>query len=161
MESWRDRQQDATPQGDDLGDRIVETGFGGGRDTAVSDTRVSAAKLRRIALSALRGGDRIGNSVESELYGNEADNTLSGLAGDDIIKAAGGADTLSGGDDNDILDGRTGADSMAGGSGDGTYYVDQRGSLGRLRRIRGRCPRPIRDFKSHSTLTARDFLLLA
>ncbi len=44
-------------------------------------------------------------------------NTLSGLAGDDVINAGGGDDTLLGGDGNDTLRGTGGNDTMFGGGG--------------------------------------------
>ena len=48
------------------------------------------------------------------LIGDDAANTIDGLAGNDQISGAGGDDTLSGGDGNDTLDGGLGADTLQG-----------------------------------------------
>ncbi len=54
----------------------------------------------------------------NNLVGDNANNTASGLAGDDIITGNGGNDTLSGNKGNDIISGGTGNDQLLGGKGD-------------------------------------------
>ncbi|MEG4392840.1 calcium-binding protein [Microcoleus sp. BROC3] len=54
----------------------------------------------------------------NNLVGDDANNTASGLAGDDIITGNGGNDTLSGNKGNDIISGGTGNDQVLGGKGD-------------------------------------------
>ena len=48
----------------------------------------------------------------------DAANTLTGLAGDDVIDAGAGSDTLLGGEGNDTLRGSSGNDTLFGGDGD-------------------------------------------
>jgi len=92
----------------------------------------SGAALRsRSSLEQLRtapGGSFIGNVVAiktaldpsqpNELVGDDANNTASGFAGDDIIIGNGGNDTLSGNGGNDIISGGVGNDLLFGGKGD-------------------------------------------
>ena len=54
----------------------------------------------------------------NNLVGDDANNTASGFAGDDIIIGNGGNDTLSGNKGNDIITGSTGNDQLFGGKGD-------------------------------------------
>jgi serralysin len=54
----------------------------------------------------------------NSLVGDDANNTASGFAGDDIITGNGGNDTLSGNKGNDIISGGTGNDQLLGGKGD-------------------------------------------
>jgi serralysin len=57
-------------------------------------------------------------SQPNSLVGDDANNTASGLAGDDIIIGNGGNDTLAGNRNNDIISGGTGNDQLFGGKGD-------------------------------------------
>jgi serralysin len=57
-------------------------------------------------------------SQPNKLVGDNANNTASGFAGDDIIIGNGGNDTLSGNRGNDIISGDTGNDLLFGGKGD-------------------------------------------
>lgn len=57
-------------------------------------------------------------SQPNSLVGDDANNTASGLAGDDIIIGNGGNDTLTGNRNNDIINGGTGNDQLFGGKGD-------------------------------------------
>ena len=60
-----------------------------------------------------------GSSTQpSVITGNDADNNLFGLAGNDTLIGNGG---------NDWLDGGMGADALIGGAGDDTYVVDNAG----------------------------------
>jgi serralysin len=54
----------------------------------------------------------------NNLVGDDANNTASGLAGEDIITGNGGSDTLNGNKSNDIISGGTGNDQLFGGKGD-------------------------------------------
>jgi Ca2+-binding RTX toxin-like protein len=51
--------------------------------------------------------------------------TISGLAGNDLIFADGGADTVDGGEGNDILQGGQGADTLLGGIGNDVFRIQQ------------------------------------
>ncbi|MGB7713128.1 MAG: calcium-binding protein [Microcoleus sp.] len=57
-------------------------------------------------------------SQPNKLVGDNANNTASGFAGDDIIIGNGGNDTLSGNRASDIITGDTGNDQLFGGKGD-------------------------------------------
>ncbi len=57
-------------------------------------------------------------SQPNKLVGDNANNTASGFAGDDIIIGNGGNDTLSGNGASDIITGDTGNDQLFGGKGD-------------------------------------------
>jgi Ca2+-binding RTX toxin-like protein len=57
-------------------------------------------------------------SQANQLLGDDANNTASGFAGDDIIIGNGGNDTLSGNKNNDIISGGVGNDQLFGGKGD-------------------------------------------
>ncbi|MEG5062998.1 calcium-binding protein [Microcoleus sp. B3-A4] len=87
--------------------------------------------LSRSSLEQLRtapGSSFLGNVVAmktaldpsaiNNLVGDEANNTASGFAGDDIIIGNGGNDTLTGSKDNDIISGGVGNDQLFGGKGD-------------------------------------------
>jgi len=54
----------------------------------------------------------------NNLVGDDANNTASGFAGDDIITGNGGNDILSGNKGNDIISGGIGNDQLLGGKGD-------------------------------------------
>jgi serralysin len=58
------------------------------------------------------------SSQANQLLGDDANNTGSGFAGDDIIIGNGGNDTLSGNKNNDIISGGVGNDQLLGGKGD-------------------------------------------
>ncbi|NJK65966.1 MAG: calcium-binding protein [Microcoleus sp. CSU_2_2] len=57
-------------------------------------------------------------SQPNNLLGDDANNTASGLAGDDIIIGNAGNDTLTGNRNNDIINGGIGNDQLFGGKGD-------------------------------------------
>ncbi|MGL5735927.1 MAG: calcium-binding protein, partial [Beijerinckiaceae bacterium] len=58
------------------------------------------------------------------LSGNEGNNTIDGLGGNDNLYGAGGVDTLNGGDGNDYLSGGAGDDTLNGGAGNDTFAND-------------------------------------
>ncbi|NJK73316.1 MAG: calcium-binding protein [Microcoleus sp. SU_5_6] len=57
-------------------------------------------------------------SQPNNLVGDDANNTATGFAGDDIIIGNGGNDTLAGSRNNDIISGGSGNDQLFGGKGD-------------------------------------------
>ncbi len=68
--------------------------------------------------------DILGSDGDDRLTGrDDADETLSGLAGDDRLDGAGGNDTLLGGAGADQLDGGSGDDLLVGGAGADTYTL--------------------------------------
>lgn len=62
----------------------------------------------------------LGDYCGLEIYGSNADETIIGSSGDDIIHAMGGDDTLIGLDGDDTLNGGAGADNLDGRNGDDT-----------------------------------------
>src|SRR4028118_1194777 len=58
------------------------------------------------------------SSQANQLLGDDANNTASGFAGDDIIIGNRGNDTLTGNKNNDIISGGAGNDQLFGGKGD-------------------------------------------
>lgn len=87
---------------------VMQTG--GGNDTIVT-TALAGTGVRSVVMD---GGD--GNDV---LDGSAADVklTVSGGAGNDVLKGGSKDDTLSGGDGNDTLTGGKGTDTLDGGAG--------------------------------------------
>jgi len=62
----------------------------------------------------------LGTAVDDVILGNIQGNTISGLAGKDVIRAGDGDDLVDGGDGMDQLYGEGGNDHLAGGTGDDT-----------------------------------------
>ncbi|MFX0543636.1 hypothetical protein ACEWPM_018310 [Roseovarius sp. S4756] len=68
---------------------------------------------------ALAGDDTVDAKLgDDTIYGGEGDDWLQGNSGDDVIYGEGGDDELRGGQDNDILLGGDGDDTMYGAKGD-------------------------------------------
>jgi trimeric autotransporter adhesin len=63
-------------------------------------------------------------SVDLQLVGSLANDSLVGSYGNDVLHGGSGNDSLIGAEGNDLLDGGTGADTMIGGRGSDTYIVD-------------------------------------
>lgn len=63
-------------------------------------------------------------SQPNKLVGDDANNTASGFAGDDVILGNGGNDTLTGNRNNDIISGGSGNDQLFGGKGDDNLNGD-------------------------------------
>jgi Ca2+-binding RTX toxin-like protein len=59
-----------------------------------------------------------GDALYNAIFGNDGNDTLSGLAGNDYLAGGNGNDTLNGGDGNDHLEGGAGNDKLDGGAGD-------------------------------------------
>ena len=73
--------------------------------------------------------DAVGGAFSDRIFGNDAANSLTGAAGNDIISGFLGNDILDGGDGNDTLSGGGGEDDLTGGSGtdklDGGLGIDR------------------------------------
>jgi Ca2+-binding RTX toxin-like protein len=106
---------------DDIGDVVVEEAVGGNDWVRVTLTSyVLSANIENLDYN----GD---NLTDFSGTGNEADNTIQGWGGNDVLSALGGNDCMRGYAGNDTLDGGAGADTMSGASGDDTYFVDNLG----------------------------------
>ena len=109
----------------DAGDKIVEQAGGGVDEVDSSISTTLGANIEHLWLAHGGGNlDGTGNNLGNTLIGNDGDNTLSGLAGNDVLDGMEGTDTLIGGAGNDTLDGGDGVDLMIGGAGNDTYYID-------------------------------------
>ncbi|MDV7341840.1 LamG-like jellyroll fold domain-containing protein, partial [Terasakiella sp. A23] len=64
-----------------------------------------------------------GSAGYDSVIGNDLDNQINGLGGDDLLKGEGGNDTLSGGSGNDELHGGAGDDVLDGGLGTDTVVL--------------------------------------
>ena len=98
---------------DDSKDKITETSTGGTADTVFSQTTYSLSNYIE-DLSLLGNGaiDGKGNGSANSLYGNTADNSLDGAAGNDRLFGGAGDDALIGGSGNDDLFGGAGDDTV-------------------------------------------------
>jgi Ca2+-binding RTX toxin-like protein len=109
---------------DNAGDVVVEDA-GQGNDTVYSDvTYTLAANVESLHLNGTANLNGTGNALDNFLDGNEGNNVLTLLGGDDLAGGEGGNDTLLGGDGNDYLDGGDGNDSLDGGAGNDNLYGD-------------------------------------
>lgn len=113
---------------DDVGD-IVNENSGEGTDevrTTLNSYTLGAnvEKLRFAGSGSFAG---TGNSLNNEIHGGAAADTLIGGDGWDYLLGGGDADSLYGGADGDTLDGGAGADYLEGNSGDDVYIVDNAG----------------------------------
>lgn len=86
-------------------------------------TRSSSEQLRTAPGSSFLGNivamqTALDLSQINNLVGDDANNTATGFAGDDIITGNGGNDTLSGNRGNDLISGGSGNDQLFGGKGD-------------------------------------------
>ncbi len=113
--AWRSVQDGAPPEESDIAAQIIDPRQGIVTGGAGNDT--------------MFGND----TASDEMRGQDGDDTLFGLRGDDRIYGGNGNDTLDGGrgDDllvggagNDRLDGGSGADDLYGGRGDDTFTLD-------------------------------------
>ena len=112
---------------DDPDIRLVEQA-GEGTDTVFAATSFRLGPNFENLTLLGAGNDRgIGNGVGNTINGNDADNVLSGLGGndvivgregDDVIRGGSGNDALGGSEGDDILVGEGGADAMNGNDGD-------------------------------------------
>ena len=90
-------------------------------DAVTSDTATPPASISLIRVSGRLGNDTIAiqnsvGTIQSQLFGNEGDDSLTGGLGIDTLRGGLGADTLSGRDGNDALQ-VSPNDTWLGGSG--------------------------------------------
>lgn len=102
-------------------DTLVELADGGIDTVLAYNSFTLGAGLENLVLKA-GSGARIGrgNDLANALTGNEFNNILNGLLGDDTLAGGEGVDTLFGDGGNDSLDGGNGNDLMRGAAGDDT-----------------------------------------
>jgi len=115
---------------DNAGDKIVEAAAGGTDSVRAYVSYTLSAEVENLYLQATYSAavTGTGNALANTMGGNEFNNTLMGMDGDDTINAtlatngsaAGGNDTLDGGAGNDTLTGGTGNDKLIGGAGNDT-----------------------------------------
>jgi Ca2+-binding RTX toxin-like protein len=113
---------------DDVGD-VVNENSGEGTDevrTTLNSYTLGAnvEKLRFTGSGSFAG---TGNSLNNEIHGGAAADTLIGGDGWDYLLGGADDDSLYGGADGDTLDGGLGADYMEGNSGDDVYIVNNAG----------------------------------
>lgn len=68
--------------------------------------------------------DGSGLTSNTQIYGNDGDDTITGGSGHDTLKGDAGNDTIDGGAGNDKIYGGAGADTLIGGAGNDTLYID-------------------------------------
>jgi Ca2+-binding RTX toxin-like protein len=84
---------------------------------------------RNNVLNGLGGDDEVvGHAGDDTLYGDIGNDSLEGGDGDDVLSGGDGADELSGGRGNDTLGGGAGNDYLSGGAGADVYLVKADGS---------------------------------
>ncbi|MGV3511302.1 MAG: beta strand repeat-containing protein [Novosphingobium sp.] len=90
--------------------------------TAAQNTGLAGGTDRLVSIENL-----IGSAFNDTLTGNNDDNRIEGLAGNDTMVGGAGNDTLIGELGTDKLDGGLGIDTLIGGAGNDTYTVDDAG----------------------------------
>ena len=117
---------------DDAGDVVNEAG-GEGTDTVetslASYTLTDGQEIENLVGTNNAGQSLTGNALDNIITGAGGNDTIIGLAGNDTLTGNGGNDTLYGGSGNDTLDGGVGTDTMAGGTGNDVYIVDNAGDV--------------------------------
>lgn len=63
-----------------------------------------------------------GSAVANRLYGNDGDDTIDGIGGNDTLWGHAGEDTINGGDGDDLIYGGDDDDELNGGAGSDTVY---------------------------------------
>ncbi|MBR0680665.1 hypothetical protein GXW74_09210 [Roseomonas eburnea] len=98
-------------------DLAVES-VGGGQDTVIaSGNHTLGAEVEWLVQAAGAGAIwAVGNAQANRILGNEADNLLVAMAGDDTVRGGAGHDRLQGREGNDILYGEEGDDTLFGGT---------------------------------------------
>jgi len=106
---------------DNIGDRVVETGFSGIDEVRASVTvSLDQTAVENLTLTGRNAIDGTGNSLNNIIRGNSAGNVLSAGDGVDELFGNGGNDTL--------VAGLFGGDLLVGGAGNDTYIVFSTGS---------------------------------
>lgn len=121
---------------DNLLDRLVEDGAGGGIDSilvSISGYNMAVNAWNVENATYDNGGGNLDDALNVTLIGNNLDNTLTGgqnggellgVGGDDVLIGGAGDDTLRGGNGDDTLEGGTGEDHLYGGFGADTFILD-------------------------------------
>ncbi|MEW6094083.1 MAG: hypothetical protein AB1531_08980, partial [Chloroflexota bacterium] len=94
----------------------VEFHGGVGDDTLAASNHVDSVLYGDAGNDSLTAGTQ-----GDELYGGNGNDTLTGGAGDDILDGGRDNDIITGGAGNDIITGGSGNDTLTGGTGDDTY----------------------------------------
>ena len=111
---------DDTLTGDD-NDNVINAGGGsdtidggGGRDTVSYESSAQAVNIN-LATNTYSGGDAQGDSLSNieNIIGSDYNDTLTGDDNDNIIDALGGNDTIYGGGGGDTIDGGGGSDTVS------------------------------------------------
>ena len=92
----------------------------GGDAGGIDNNSDSLINIENVIGSNGLDGDTSSTRGADNITGNDLDNQLEGLRGNDSLSGEGGNDTLLGGLGNDVLDGGAGIDSIDGGDGDDT-----------------------------------------
>ena len=126
---------------DDAGDVVTELADEGADRVISTISYTLGDNVENLTLTGTEAISGTGNALDNVIVGNDASNTLDGLAGDDRLTGGAADDILLGGEGNDVLNGAAGADTMLGGAGDDIYRVDdarrRRYRTGRRRRRPG------------------------
>jgi trimeric autotransporter adhesin len=101
------------------GNTIVEGADSGIDSVVATSSHVLADNVEDLTLSEGYLADGTGNAGANNIFGNNYDNVLRGLGGDDRLDAGNGWDTLVGGAGDDVLIGGAGNDVYVFGRGDG------------------------------------------
>lgn len=96
------------------------SGEGNDAYTSLDGTGTVAGTLGDFEVIVHRNPTQIGTSAINVLAGDDAENYIVSLAGDDIVSGNDGNDILAGGDDNDTLSGGAGRDVLHGEHGNDT-----------------------------------------
>lgn len=105
---------------DSLGDKVVEYGNQGVDTVESSLSYTLGTYVENLVLTGSGGVWGVGSAWHNRMTGNDAGNSLKGMAGNDTLMGMGGNDVLRGGAGQDVLAGGTGAD---------TFRFDGRGDV--------------------------------
>ena len=111
---------------DNIGDKVVESGPAADTDLVLSDiSYVLGGTIEDLQLLGISNIDGTGNGLANNINGNDGNNVLRGLAGNDHIDGGfSGLDLLLGGDGNDTLSSSGSQATMVGGSGSDLFQID-------------------------------------
>ncbi|HET9637818.1 MAG TPA: calcium-binding protein [Allosphingosinicella sp.] len=107
---------------DGAGDTVTEAAMEGTDQVLVSlSSYTMTAHVENMTFTGAGNFQGTGNNLNNELTGLAGDDTLNGAGGGDVLNGGLGDDVLSGGDGDDILLGGAGADILTGGGGGDGY----------------------------------------